>query len=323
MPRLYYHVDGMWRTRQGSPVSPVIDVPVDPSPDPTPASWQQAVDDSVTQQSWNPITDWYTSNTGHEALGYAIEDLTPGTIVSSYDGQVFEGISASVIRVSHNNVTIRGCRVVGGGVYGVYLNPTFNAPVTGLLIEYCTLYYGQTAPPDNKKSPMHVVPAYTAGQGHDVTISHCNAYDWSAGIGVSNKVLVEYCYIHDFQHPEGVHANSIRPSHIGGTLYRNYGSDGRSGVMSIYFDKEPTHSITIEENIMTGLSPLASPSYLINLKDGDYSAPATNIKIINNMYGPGYQYGIFSGTPDLPWGSNGNECTGNRWLMTGELTGNQ
>lgn len=290
-----------------------------------PASWQEAVDSAVAQQDWTPIENWYAANTGHEALGYAVGDLTSGTIVSQYDGQVFEGISASVIRVSHNNVTIRGCRVSEGGQYGVYLNPTFNAPVTGLTIEYCTLVRTQPVTDSGQgHTPIFMQPALTSGTGFDVTITACNMYGWQGGLKGVNKVLGQYNWIHDFQHPPGAHAQAVWYAGSGGKAYRNYCTDGSSGCMGIYFDKDPIDTVTYEENILTGQSTPegeGGPSYLIALKDGPNTATTHDIKIINNMFGPGYQYGYLNGAP-IAWGSDGNELSGNHVLMTGQLQGN-
>jgi hypothetical protein len=299
------------------------------TPPPSTGSWQEAINLSVAQQTTVAIRTWYESNTGHTALGWVEgtpgpgqRKLVAGSLTSTHHGQVIEGVVGGVIRVSHNNVTIRGCRVVGGGVYGAYLNPTFSAPVTGLRIEYCTIYYGQVAPDLNAKVPMFISPVYTANTDPDVVISHCDTYDWSGGIRTDNKVRTEYCYVHDWQHPPGVHSSSIWPQHNGGHVYRNYCTEGRSGVISVYFDKEPTHNMRIEENVMSGESPGASPSYLMNFKPGTYSSTATDIKVLNNYWHTGYQYGILAGAQGVPWGSNGNERTGNRWLMTGVLEGN-
>jgi hypothetical protein len=299
-------------------------------PDPTPTGWQQAVNASVAQQTTAAIRTWYENNTGHTALGWVEatpgpgqRKLVAGSLVSTHDGQVIEGIVGSYIRVSHDNVTIRGCRVNGGSTYGAFLNPTFGAPVTGLRIEHCTLHFGQVATQTFTRAGVFMHPAQTTNPGFDVVFSHCDVNDWSDGFVVRNKTLVEYCWVHDLQHPPLIHSSSIRAAFDGGKLYRNYCTDGTSGCISIYFDKEATHNITVEENIMSGESPLATPSYLCNMKDGAYAAGATNIKWLNNWWYTGYQYGIVAGGRDVPWGSNGNERTGNRWLMTGELMGNQ
>lgn len=274
-------------------------------------SWE----DAVASRDFTQIDAWYAANTGHEAIGYADSDLIDvgGAITSTANGQVIEGRKGTILRIAHNNVTVRGCRITGPGLYGAYYNPTFGSAYTNTLVEYCT--FGSVG------GDVTNAVLFLSGEGSvttNLTLRNNNCYGFSQGIRTEGNVLAEYNWMHDFVHPPGEHANSYR--HVGSTnglIRRNYATDGSSGCMSIYFDKEPTANIQYSENILNGSSPLASPSYLINLKDGDYSAAATNIKLINNYFGNQYQYGIFAGTPDLPWGSNGNEFSGNQLFLTG------
>lgn len=295
----------------------VAGLPFGPPVDPGPSSWEEA----VATRTYVAVEDWYAANTGHEALGIAEGDLVDGSLTSEFDGQVIEGIVGSHIRIGHSNVTVRGCRVVNGATYGAYLNPTFTAMVTGVVIEYCTFVHpDEMVVEADAKSSAYLLPAATSQ--HSTTLRNCNMYRWGGGVRISNRAIMEYCWVHDFQHPPGVHANAARGTHNGAVMRRNYLTDGRSGVCSIYFDKEPTHNITMQENILTGSSPGATPSYLINLKDGAYAASATGIKILGNMFGTGYQSGVFADALGLPWGSSGNERTGNEWFLTGEPVAN-
>lgn len=323
MVKIYSFSNSQWRTWQGQGVEPVVTPPVDPgpSPSPSPTDWQESIDLAVSEQDWSPIINWYTTNTGHEALGYAEEDLVNvGTITTTADGQVIEGFRANRLRISHSNVTVRGCRITGGSTYGGYYNPTFGSNYTNNVIEYCTF--------DDPDGSDTNAALFMSGEGSstiNLTMRYNNCTGFSQGIRTRGNVLVEYNWMHDFSHPPGSHANSFR--HVGNTnclARRNYGTDGSSGTMSIYFDKQATANIEYSENIMSGQStPPGSggPSYLVNFKSGPYAADATNIKIIDNMWGPGYQYGIYSGA-SVPWGVDGNQRSGNRMLMSGELIGN-
>lgn len=274
-------------------------------------SWE----DAVASRDFAQVDAWYIANTGHEAIGYADSDLVDvgGAITSTADGQVLEGLKGTALRIAHSNVTVRGCRITGGATYGAYYNPTFGSSYTNCVVEYCT--FGSVNGDDTN------AVLFTSAEGSsaiNLTLRHNNCYGFVQGMRTEGYVLAEYNWMHDFAHPPGEHANSYR--HLGNTncvARRNYATDGSSGCMSIYFDKEATANIEYSENILNGSSPSASPSYLINLKDGDYSAAATNIKLINNYFGDQYQYGIFAGTPDLPWGSGGNEFSGNQLFLTG------
>lgn len=314
---------GRWRSRTSGLFYPDVPPVVDPDPPGDPGGWEDAITAAQSAGNVTPIDDWYAANTGHEANDIEVGDLTPGTIVSTADGQTFEGIAASVIRVAHNNVTIRNCRVTDGGLYGSYLNPTFSAPVTGLLIEHCTLVRAAAAAGGVGENSVFMMPA-PSERAVDVTVRYCNSYGWVAGFRGFNKCLFEYNWIHDMQHPVGAHANAIRMGSSGGRAYRNYGTDGSSGVMSIYLDKEQTDSIAYEQNIMTGTTTpegQGGPSYLVNIKNGAYAASAYNIQLRDNYWGPGYQYGLRT-AGGVSWGSNGNEASGNRMLLTNELAGN-
>src|SRR5690606_22022026 len=100
-------------------------------------SWAEA----VATRDFDEIEAWYAANTGHEALGYSVEDLTEGEIVSEYDGQVFEGIiTTSTVKIGHNNVVVRGCRIISpdGRAYASRLDPTYGSSLSGIVVEYCT-----------------------------------------------------------------------------------------------------------------------------------------------------------------------------------------
>lgn len=322
MSKTYFFVDNMWKARDGSTVNSVITPPVVSEPDPAPTGWQESIDLAVAQQDWTPVISWYAAHTGHEALGYNEADLVyVGTIASVADGQVIEGLRGERLRIAHNNVTVRGCRITGGGIYGAYYNPTFGSNYINNVVEYCTF-------DDSSGSDTNAI-LFLSGEGSptlNLTLRNNNCTGFSQGIRTRGNVLAEYNWMHDFSHPPGSHSNAYR--HVGNTnciARRNYGSDGSSGTMSIYFDKEPTANIEYSENIMSGQSTpegAGGPSYLVNLKDGMYDASASNIKLVNNMWGPGYQYGVFSGSTGLTWNTNGNERSGNHDLMTGQLIGN-
>lgn len=103
----------------------------------------------------------------------------------------------------------------------------------------------------------------------------------------------------------------------GGRFFRNYTTDGGSSCISVYFDKNPVHDFTVQENIMNGSSPNASPSYLVALKEGEHVATASNVKLLGNYFGPDFQFGLVNGVGDL-FGVRGNEHSGSRHFLTGD-----
>lgn len=282
------------------------------------STWQEAIDAAWAQNSWAPATSWYEANTGHEALGIAVGDLTPGTITSSYDGQVFEGIEGgTAIRVEHNNVTVRGCRLSNAGDDAIRLTPKYRAPLTGVLIEYCTVHRSIIDPDGSEGiAAAHVnVIARTPAPGvFDATIRNCNTSGFSNGMRGVNRVNWEYNYVHDFQYPEGPHLNCIRMVAQGGRMYRNMLTEGRSGSTALYLDDgDNNHSyLDIRENILAGIGADAHPSYNINIAKTPIGTPIY-ITIVDNMFGQNL-YGATAGG-GITWGSDGNEWSGNMYWV--------
>lgn len=281
-------------------------------------TWQQAVD----SRDYTVMQNWYVANTGYTAAGYAQSDLTPGTIVSQYDGQVFEGISASVIRIAHNNVTVRGCLIQGGGTYGYYNNPTFGSTFTGTVVEYCTFIGGN---PAIDKAAILCESATSAGIA--ATFRNCELTGWSSGVLGNGGVAAEYCYIHDFYSSsvEGAHVSSIVARGANVRFYRNYATEGGSPICSIYFDQRPVNNVTIQQNILSARMSQSgnSPSYLLFGKQGSYESTATGIVVggnyLGNTAGVDYQYGQTAGMGSVQWGSNGNVRTSNYDFLTGAV----
>jgi hypothetical protein len=316
MPKLYYLVDDMWRTYQGNPISPTTNPPIGPNPDPGVNGWQAAVD----SRNYTTMQNWYIANTGYEALGYNVEDLVSGSMVSSYNGQVIEGVRGSVIRIAHSNVTVRGCLIEGGGTYGFYNNPTFGSTYTGTVVEYCTFVGGD--PPIDKSA---VLASSAVSTGIAATFRNCEVTGWSSGFSAYGGVAVEYCYVHDFfpSSVEGAHVSSMVARGSNVRFYRNYATEGGSPICSIYFDLNPVNNVTIQQNILSARMSQSgnTPSYLLFGKQGQYESPATNIVVggnyLGNTAGVDFQFGQTAGMGNVQWGSNGNVRTSNIDFLTG------
>lgn len=280
-------------------------------------TWQEMVD----SRDWTTAQSWYTAHTGYEAAGYQLGDLAPGTITSSYDGQVFEGISATSVRIAHNNVTVRGCLITGGGTYGYYNNPTFGSAFTGTVVEHCTFVGGDPA-----IDKAAILCESDPSAGIAATFRYCDIYGWSSGVLGNGGVAAEYCYIHDFYSSsvEGAHVSSIVARGSNVRFYRNYATQGGSPICSIYFDQRACDNITIQQNLLSARLGNVNgnlPSYLLFGKNGDYQASATGIVVGGNYFGDtagvDFQYGQTAGMGDVQWGSNGNVRSGNFDFLTG------
>ena len=316
MPRYVLLGDDMWHGPGGT-VAGIITPPVDPGPGPWSSDgWAAA----VGSRNWSTMQAWYQARAGIESVGYSVDDLVAGSLVSAYDGQVIEGIRGTAMRVAHNNVTYRGCLVEGGGTYGYYTNPTFGAGYTGTLVEGCTLIGG--TPPIDKAA---VLCASSPSAGIAATFRGCELVGWSSGFLANGGVDVEYCYIHDFYPSSvgGAHVSSIVARGANVRFYRNYATEGGSPICSIYFDMQAVHNVTIQENILSARLSLSGnlPSYLLFGKAGSYEASATGIVVGGNYLGDtagvDFQFGRFAGMGAVAWGSNGNVRTPDIDFLTG------
>lgn len=285
-------------------VAGVAAIPV-PTVGDTAATWAVA----VASGDYDTVQGWYVSNTGYTAAGYAYEDLTDlgGSISSTYDGQVFEGLRGSRIQIQHDNVTVRGCLIVGGGTYGFNFNPSFGSSYTGTLVEYCTFF-------NDPAVDKAAILVGNRGAPVDATFRYCDVTGWSSGVLSQGATNVEYCYFHDFYNSsvEGAHVSSINA--IGDTIrfHRNYAIEGGSNLASIYFDVRACHNIEITDNVLSARQCVSGnlPSYLLQGKTGAYDDTATGIVIggnyLGDTIGTDFQYGQVSGFSAVPWGSNGN-----------------
>ena len=312
----------VWNTDRWQSIGgPIGDSP-GPAPEPD-VTWDQMmaqVEGTSTESTkYQIIENWYRSNTGHEALGYQVGSLTSGSLSSTAEGQLIERLVGTSSRHAYSNITIRGCRINwANSLYGAYLNPTFGAPLSGITFEYCT-FIGPAASDVAKRAGY-----ISSGLDLAVTFRYCNFSGGTSGVGTDRGAIVEYCWIHDLAAAtaeNGAHRTSLRTSGRGVRFYRNYCTDGGSSCISVYADKNEMHNITVQENILNGSSPNASPSYLINTKQGPFGPTATNVKYLGNFWGSQYQFGVLTGG-NIPWGSAGNQRANNRMLATGEPFGN-
>lgn len=302
-----------------APGLPIVEPQNSEPSTPAPDGW----DDMIALRSLSAVEDWFSSRVGIGGLGLTENDLTSGSLVSSQGGQVFEGIRATVARWSHDDILYRGCLIDwSGSLYAAYGNPTYGNPYKNIRFENCT-FIGPFEDAGTARRAA-VVSATTPGA---VTFSFCDFYGGTSGIANDSSAggcIAEYNWIHDLAAPidpdgdgDAPHRTSLRTSAGGGRFYRNYTTDGGSSCISAYFDKNPIHNFEIRENIMNGSSPNASPSFLINMKDGEYDETATGFKVVDNYFGPMYQFGLLSGA-NVRWGVDGNELSGNQHFLTGE-----
>lgn len=313
---------GAWQ-----PVGVILEPAPPPPPPPPPPGGGASWTEMVALRSFEAADAWYAANTGHEALGLAVSDLTPGSLTSQFDGQVIEGVIGSAIVCGHSNVTYRGCRITGTSQPLFRLNPWHGAQVTGVVVENCTVV-GQST------TAQHAMSLHPLTDGpwdaNSVTVRRCNVSGSSSGIRAHRGTTAIENWVHNLSQPPGVHRTAMNIVGYGVHFLRNYLTSGGSSHQSMYFDENlPMHDITIEGQVL-GWDPSSSVSYGMNLKDGPNTVGAHTIRIVNNYFGPWggvsngtlgtgncYQFGPYSDAA-VSWNSNGNVRSGNQWFLTGE-----
>src|SRR5690606_37929803 len=121
-----------------------------------------------------------------------------GSINTSRDGQVIENLDISgEVRVNHDNVTIRNCRITSAGGQAIYI--LNNA---GLVIEDCLL--------DGQGRNAEAAVAH-----HNYTMRRCEVRNFGEGPRINGNVTIEDCLIHQFAsfiaqgaHQDGIQATS-------------------------------------------------------------------------------------------------------------------
>jgi len=318
----WIHQGTTWRNIHTGATLPINPPGTDPDPPPiAPTSWRAAVDSGDVTQ----VATWYETHTGHDGINpnnpndtpLALNDLTwvEDGIKSTHDGQVLEGLHSNHIRIAHNNVTVRRCRVTDGALYGAYYSPTYGATITGTILEYTTFRIPVVA-----RAPVLLRPDWTTERS--ALVQHCELIGGDSGLQVANNTEARYNYVRDQLHLEGVHSTSLSFYNGEGLrAYRNFLTEGTSAVCNLYGTRGWSADLLYQENIVGGtihmpdgrvISPLASPSYAFTM--GAAEEPGQhNVRLIDNWFYGGYQYGLMSG--DFPWGQNGNVRSGNRALQ--------
>lgn len=296
--------------------------PPDPDPDPPNPSWEAV----VASRDFSQVTAWYQSYTGHDGINpedpddepIALEDLSfmAGGLTTTSDGQVIEGYNANAITVRHNNVTIRRCRIRAGGNYGLNIPDDVN---TGTLIQHCSFdgVVGGVYDDDDAAVYFH-----NGSQGRIVnSMRYCDIQGYSSGVLNHGGGAMEYCWTHNFSTDRslGQHISSfeIRGQYI--RLYRCYATEGISAPVPIYPDQRPMHYFEIRENIINHTPGVSNNdgSWLMQVKNDQYTNGVTNAYIGRNYFGNTGSSGTVTGLGLIRWGQDGNVLEPNYDFLTG------
>lgn len=245
-----------------------------------PASWPEAFDSGDIDL----IREWYGNNTGHEANGFDVADLTPvGHIATEHDGQVIEGVHALSIRIAHDDVTIRNSRVTsagGSGAYGIAYRNTFAQENGGTLIEYVTLDGWDEAGEVGTEHRAIVLAANESG----AVVRRANISGYRMGCLLSVNATCEESWIHTLYRGGAGHGTSVTIRGPNNTSVRNLmEGPGGSSAQSMYADfGGPLHNALVEYNVMND----ARPHYQINVPDREFTAESENVRVRHNRFGP-------------------------------------
>ena len=211
-----------------------------------------------------PVTDVaeFTPYTGRTTI---VED---GTVLENF---TFEGI----LRINANNVTIRNCVMSGVGTYAIHIYDG----TTGTVIEDCIL--------ENMQSAAILGSNFIASR---LEIRNSG----SDAIKAFHNFTIEDSWFHHLGFLEGAHADGVQMVQGSNGVIRGnhfdmaYDEEGYRNSQCIILGTNDgvIDNILIEGNWLNG------GNYCLVVKDkGNGWGDPTNITIINNQFGPDYQFG--------------------------------
>jgi hypothetical protein len=215
----------------------------------------------------------YADNTGPAA-----GELTPsGTITTSSDGQVIEGLAiAGDLFVVHDDVTVRNFTLTGGRI-----NIVGN---TGLVVEDCILdglgYNG------------------AAIAEHNYSIRRCEVRGYADGLRVNGNVTIEDNWVHSFPDyvAEGAHQDAVQITSGDNIVIRHntldIGVDGCNAAVMV--GSYTGSGILVEDNVLA-----AACGYVAYGGDGQYEdVTYLNNRISTSYHATGGYFGIFAQAED-------------------------
>lgn len=258
--------------------------------------------DSTTENN-----DWPDqSNTGLSDPGI-LSDSTGMTITT--DGTTVSNLKIDgEFVIEANNVTVRNCRIYGGGLYSVSVRSG-----TGIVFEDCDI--GMDSP-SSKKGVYIGLNGYT-----EITLRRCYIHHLDdavfiggdTGHGTPNFLTMVDCYIAELirndplDRPDGLEA-------LNGNIFLTHNRFGDADYMNSNLQLQCSHGdfgdITLDNNWFNG------GGYSIKIRDPDFYIYDFNgtISIINNHFGRGYDHGLLDKEAHIVLTDN----YGNVWHDTGE-----
>ncbi|MEV7966763.1 DUF4082 domain-containing protein [Sphaerisporangium sp. NPDC088356] len=278
--------------------------PVTPTPTPKPSTPKPSLTADPTNQPTvappPPAGAWPgASTTGPD--GTALKSHKGGEIRE--DGAVLDGMDfADSVDVYADNVTIRNCRVITGGYWGIQLRNGH----TGLKIENCEIA--------GKGSSQLSVGVKNIGNGM-ITVRNNDIHDVTDGI-VSGEGLIEGNWVHDLKSYPGDHVDGIQTDATTGKLIIRHNTvsnpEDQTSAIMIDADLGPINNVTVEDNLLSG------GGYCLYGGSGR-SNPTTNVVVQNNVFSRSLnsKCGELGAVAHFDMGASGNVWKNNVWQDTG------
>lgn len=210
--------------------------------------------------------------------------------------------------IEANNVTIRNCRIYGGGLYAVSVRSG-----TGIVFEDCEI--GMDTP-SSKKGVVLGLNGFTEVTLRRVYLHHLDDAIFiggDTGNGTPNSLTMEDSYVADLiranpsDRPDGLEA-------LNGAINLTHNRFGDADYMNSNLQLQSSHgkfgNITLDNNWFNG------GGYSIKIRDPDFYIYdfEGDIVIINNRFSRGYDHGLLDKEAHIVLTTN----YGNVWYDTGE-----
>jgi len=214
----------------------------------------------------------------------------------TYDSCLFTG----GVYINARNVTITRSRVLG-----IVGGSTYNDPTRNLKLIDVEIDGGTTIDPDGQ--------AAVGGNGY--TCLRCHVHRTGRGANAGSNVEIRDSLFYDFGSVSSAHITAIG-SNGGGHSQIVHNSltcnvmagraGGCSAAFSLYGDFDPIDDWLVQNNSFASVHGFCTYGGSVS---GKAYPHATNVRFLDNVFGPCPQYGAYSG-----WENNaGNVWSGNRW----------
>ena len=268
------------------------------------SGWDGAWDAAIAAQDSGPLRAWFQAHTGVEAyydpaLGrkLTLSDLTAsGPVTTTHDGQVIEKLNivagwGPALTISHQNVTVRACRIRVGGGSAARIHQTPN-PVN-LTLDHVTI--------DGDDSED---VAATLWSTH---LKHCQISGHRVGLHPGGDVHMEHCYFHGMYEFHQSHNNSwsLQGGQVNVLCEKSFMEGFSSAAVSFYARLGPITDVTFRDNVLVRASAAGYYNMLGPLTNHAWAAHCTRFTVQNNLWqGAGVAGGHNLTAPPNVWSGN-------------------